>query len=139
MDQSMCGKLPLIAIVDDEPVMRKALEILVESMGHTAAVFASAEAYLRSGLVRSTFCLISDIQMPGMSGLDLQQRLLADGHRVPIIFVTASCDEKIRARALQAGAICFLTKPFEAKALVRCIDETSIASAHTAMWNETSE
>ena len=69
-------------------------------------------------------CLISDIQMPGISGLDLQQRLLADGHRVPIIFVTGSCDEMLRAHALNAGAICFLTKPFEAKSLVRCINET---------------
>ena len=93
-------------------------------MGHTAAVFASAEAYLRSGLVRSTSCLISDIQMPGMSGLNLQERLLADGHRVPIIFVTGSCDEMLRARALNAGAICFLTKPFEAKTLVKCIDQS---------------
>ena len=88
----------------------------------TTAVFASAEEYLRSGLIRDTSCLISDMQMPGMNGLDLQQRLIADGNRVPIIFVSAECDHEIRARGLKAGAIGFLTKPFQQQSLIACLN-----------------
>jgi FixJ family two-component response regulator len=116
-------KTLLIAIVDDDPVVREALEMFIESMDHNAAVFASAEEYLRSGLIRNTSCLISDMQMPGMSGLDLQQRLIADGNRVPIIFVTAECDHETCARGLKAGAIGFLTKPFEPRCLIACLNE----------------
>lgn len=125
------ASLSLIAIVDDDPVMRDALEMLVESMDHDVAVFASAEEYLRSGLIRSTSCLISDMQMPGMSGLDLQERLIADGHRVPIIFVTAECDPATRTRGLEAGAIGFLPKPFQQENLVACLDEALSAPCWT--------
>jgi len=125
------ASMPLIAIVDDDPVMRDALEMLVESMDHDVAVFASAEEYLRSGLIGSTSCLISDMQMPGMSGLDLQERLIADGHRVPIIFVTAECDPAIRVRGLEAGAIGFLPKPLQKQNLVACLDEALSAPCWT--------
>ena len=91
-------------------------------MGYAAETFASAEEYLRSDRAANTACLISDIQMPGMNGADLQDRLIADGHPTPTIFVTAFPDEKFRARVLKAGAIGFLTKPFTDESLIECLD-----------------
>jgi len=123
MMSSRLSKTPVIAIVDDDEILREALEALVDSMGHIAAVFASAEEYLRSGLIRNTSCLISDMRMPGMSGLELQQRLIAEGHRVPIIFLTGENDDRIRARGLKAGAIAFLSKPAAPKALMACVND----------------
>jgi len=117
------SQMPLIAIVDDDPFMREVLEISVEPLGYRTAVFASAEEYLRSGLIRNTSCLISDMQMPGMSGLELQASLASGGHRVPIIFVSAECDERIRARGLEAGAIAFLRKPFNWESLAACLEK----------------
>jgi FixJ family two-component response regulator len=92
-------------------------------MGYAAETFASAEEYLRSNRVADTACLISDIQMPGMNGADLQDRLIGEGHRTPIIFVTAFAEEGIRARVLKAGACGFLTKPFSDKSLIECLDQ----------------
>ena len=91
-------------------------------MGYAAETFVSAEEYLQSNRAADTACLISDIQMPGMNGADLQDRLIADGHRMPIIFVTAFPDEKVRARVLKAGALGFLTKPFTDEGLMKCLD-----------------
>ncbi|SFJ77469.1 Response regulator receiver domain-containing protein [Bradyrhizobium sp. Gha] len=116
-------KVPLISIVDDDEPNREATEALVLSLGYTAATFASAEEYLRSDCVESSSCLITDLHMPGMSGADLQDRLIADGCHTPIVFVTAFSEEKIRARVLGAGAIGFLSKPFNAECLIRCLDE----------------
>jgi FixJ family two-component response regulator len=113
----------LICIVDDNPCFRDALEALVASMGHDVAAFGSAEDYLSSGLVVQTSCLISDWQMPGMNGADLQDRLATDGHRIPIIFVTAVCTEKERARLMKAGAISVLDKPFDVNAFIECLDK----------------
>ena len=92
-------------------------------MGYAAETFASAEEYLRSNRAADTACLISDIQMPGMNGADLQDRLIADGYRMPIVFVTAFPDERIRARVLRAGACGFLTKPFSDESLIGCLDK----------------
>ena len=115
-------EIPLISIVDDDGFVRESTRGLVRSMGYAAETFASAEEYLRSNCAADTACLISDIQMPGMNGADLQDRLIADGHRTPIIFVTAFPDEGIRARVLKAGACGVLIKPFSDKSLMECLD-----------------
>lgn len=116
-------KAPLISIVDDDEPNREAIEALVRSLGYTVATFASAEEYLRSDCLESSSCVITDLQMPGMSGADLQDRLIADGCHTPIIFMTAFSEEKIRARVLGAGALCFLSKPFSDECLIRCLDK----------------
>jgi FixJ family two-component response regulator len=114
---------PMIAIVDDYKGLRDALERLLRSLGHVAATFASAEDFLKSAKLRATACLITDVQMPGLSGLDLQSRLTDQGHRIPIIFITGHPDDNVRARAMKAGAIAFLHKPVDAKQLIKCIEK----------------
>ncbi len=116
-------KDPLISIIDDDTSVREATKGFVRSMGYAAEAFASAEEYLESDRVADTACLITDIQMPAMSGADLQDRLIADGYRMPIIFVTAFPDSKMRARVLNAGACGFLTKPFSDESLIECLDK----------------
>lgn len=113
----------MIVIVDDDESMREATKFLVISLGYSVLTFASAEEYLASDHVSATSCLISDLRMPGMSGVELQKRLIADGHRIPMIFVTAFFNEQVRARALQAGALGFLSKPFEDRCLIKCLDK----------------
>jgi len=112
----------LISIVDDDASVREATRSLVRSLGHNAATFASAEEYLLSEYVFNTSCLITDLVMPGMSGADLQQRLIADGNDIPIIFMTACFDEMACARALKSGAYGFLRKPFNEESLIECLD-----------------
>ena len=116
-------KSVMISIVDDDASVREATKELVRSLGYSAAAFASAEDFLKSGQLSETACLISDVQMPGLSGIDLQRRLIADGHRMPIIFITAFPDERARARALGAGAIGFLTKPYREESLIECLGQ----------------
>ena len=101
----------MIAIVDDDEAVRVATEQLVRSVGYNAATFGSADEFLNSDHVHDTSCLITDVQMPGLSGVDLQDHLTARGHRIPIIFITAYLDENVRARAMKAGAVAFLSKP----------------------------
>jgi FixJ family two-component response regulator len=112
----------VISIIDDDASVRAASDNLLRSLGYTVYTFDSAEEFLRSGHLNDTSCVIADVQMPGMSGVDLQARLLTRGYRVPFIFMTAFPEETIRARALKAGAICFLTKPFDRLTLSRCLD-----------------
>ncbi len=112
------GKTKLVAIVDDDDLMRSALQGLLKAVGLPAQAFASAEEFLNSGQQNQTACLIADIQMPGMSGLELQTQLNADRCRIPIIFITAHGDEKMRMQALRAGAVEFLAKPFDDEALL---------------------
>lgn len=116
-------KVPVISIVDDDESVREATKALIRSLGYATATFASAEEYLRSDRVRDTLCLITDVQMPGMSGVELQDRLIADGQRTPVIFMTAFPEEDIRARVLGAGAFGFLSKPFNDECLIDCLDE----------------
>jgi FixJ family two-component response regulator len=111
-------KNKLVAIVDDDDSVRVALEGLLESVGMSARAFESAEAFITSGQHRQTACLIADIRMPGMSGLDLQKKLNAEGYRIPIVFITAHGDAKMRMQALRAGAVEFLAKPFDDEALL---------------------
>jgi FixJ family two-component response regulator len=116
------NKTPLISIVDDDNIVRGAIESLVTSLGFLAYTFPSAEAFLESRLVAETSCLISDIQLPNTSGVELQARLADLGLSIPTIFITAYPDDAVRARALAAGAVCFLHKPFVGQSLIQCID-----------------
>jgi FixJ family two-component response regulator len=111
----------LIAIVDDDESVRSALQGLMKAVGLPAQSFASAEEFLGSAQHRETGCLIADIRMPGMSGLELQATLNADDCKIPIIFITAHGDEKMRMQALRAGAVEFVAKPFDDEALVASV------------------
>jgi FixJ family two-component response regulator len=113
---------PVISIVDDDASVRVATDNLLRSIGYIVHTFASAEEFLRSSDFSSTSCVIADVQMPVMSGLELQAFLLAKGHRVPFIFITAFPEATIRERAEKAGAICFLAKPFDRVTLIKCLD-----------------
>jgi FixJ family two-component response regulator len=103
----------VIAIVDDEELVRTSLQRLLKMAGYTVAAFTSAEEFLKSGRLQDVRCLIADIRMPGMSGLDLQSELNAGEYQIPIIFITAHGDEKMRIRAMRDGAVAFLAKPFD--------------------------
>jgi FixJ family two-component response regulator len=117
----------LIAIVDDDELMRNALQGLLKSVGLQAQAFSSAEEFLQSGEQRQTACLIADIRMPGMSGLELQAKLNAERCRIPTIFITAHGDAKMRMQALRAGAVEFLAKPFD--------DEVLLGNVRAALEN----
>ncbi len=111
----------MVAIVDDDDSMRSALQGLLKAVGLPAQAFASGEEFLKSGQRKHTACLIADIRMPGMSGLELQAQLNADHCRIPIIFITAHGDEKMRMQALRAGAVEFMAKPFNDEALLESV------------------
>lgn len=111
----------MIAIVDDDESLRGALLALMKEAGLSAKAFESAEEFLDSGQQREVGCLIADIRMPGMSGLDLQAKLNADDCHIPTIFITAHGDEKMRMQALRSGAVEFLAKPFNDDALLESI------------------
>jgi FixJ family two-component response regulator len=108
----------IVAIVDDDESVRTALQGMMKSVGLPAQAFASAEDFLNSGVQNQTACLIADIRMPGMSGLDLQAKLNAEHCRIPTIFITAHGDAKMRLHALRAGAVEFLAKPFDDEVLL---------------------
>ena len=117
-----------IAVIDDDESIRKSLEGLLRSLGHTVRVFASADAFIAAGGLGGGYgCIVSDIQMPGTSGIELQQRLNAAGNAPPLILMTAFASEAVRARALAAGAVCFLAKPFDADRLIQCIERARAA------------
>src|SRR5579863_4420966 len=111
----------LVAIVDDDDSMRGALQGMLKAVGYPAQAFASAEEFLKSGQQHQISCLIADIRMPGMSGLDLQAHLNAERCKVPIIFITAHGDAKMRIQALRAGAVEFLSKPFDEEVLLESV------------------
>ena len=114
---------PVIAIVDDDESFLQATISFVRSLGYSAAAFPSADAFLNSNAVENTDCLITDLQMPGMSGIELQNYLLAEGNRVPVIFVTAFPETEARGDALRAGAVGFLGKPFGDENLISCLNK----------------
>jgi FixJ family two-component response regulator len=114
-------KAKLVTIVDDDDLMRGALQGMLKSVGLISHAFASAEEFLTSGQQYQTACLIADIRMPGMSGLELQAKLNAEQCRIPTIFITAHGDEKMRLQALRAGAVEFLAKPFDDEALLESV------------------
>jgi FixJ family two-component response regulator len=112
---------PLIACVDDDKSVRDAIEGFLRAFGFTVEVFSSAEEFLQSSLLKQTSCLIADVKLPGLSGLQLQEQLIASGERIPTIFITAFSDGHRRAMALAAGAIGFLEKPITKDELLACI------------------
>jgi FixJ family two-component response regulator len=120
-------KRKMVAIVDDDELMRSALQGMLKSVGLPSKTFVSAEEFLKSGQHEETACLIADIRMPGMSGLELQARLNAENCRIPTIFITAHGDTKMRMQALRAGAVEFLAKPFD--------DEVLLESVRAALEN----
>jgi CheY-like chemotaxis protein len=112
---------PLISIVEDDTAVAESLKRFILALGYAGGTFVTAEEYLESEPLRRTACLICDVQLPGMSGPDLQDRLIADGHRIPIVFVTGHFSEMIRARVLKAGALGYFAKPFDPRALIGCL------------------
>ena len=117
----------LISVIDDDESIRRTTTLLIESFGFRAAAFASAESFLKSGQVHETTCLILDVRMPGMNGLELQSELAAAGHDIPIIFITAYDDKGSRGRAMLAGAVAFLDKPFNDEQLLQTVRSALIA------------
>ena len=117
--------VPTISIIDDDPWAREGISNLVSSLGYETLTFDSAEKFLQSSCIDATACIITDLQMPGLSGLDLQDRLREQGVHTPMIFVTAYPDERLRARAINAGALGFLTKPFDEGFLVQCLHDAA--------------
>jgi FixJ family two-component response regulator len=119
---------PVVSIVDDDESVREATKGLVRSLGYDAAAFASAEEFLSSDRLNDTVCVVTDVQMPGLSGIELQSRLAAEGHRIPIIFITASPEERVRRRAKEAGAFGFFSKPFDKDLFIGCLSR-AVSSA----------
>jgi FixJ family two-component response regulator len=111
----------IVSIVDDDASVRAAMQSLLRSLGFVAFVFESAEDFLRSPRVDDSSCLITDLQMPGMSGLDLQDRLIAQGTHIPTIFITAFPEQNIRSRAKASGALGFLEKPFAGRTMIELV------------------
>ena len=113
--------LSIISVIDDDASVRAATNNLLRSHGYTVHTFASAEEFLRSAHLNDTSCVIADVQMPVMSGVELLTLMRTQGYRVPFIFITAFPDESVRARVLKAGAIAFLAKPFAGPTLINCL------------------
>ena len=116
------SQIPMISIVDDDELVCSALTGLIRSLGYIAHGFHSAEDFLQSAHVDDTSCLIADVQMPGMSGIELQQALVANGHKIPVIFISAFSWERLKARLASSNAICFLSKPFDSTVLIDCLE-----------------
>lgn len=121
MDMSELSK-PVVAAVDDDGRVRASIQSVLESAGYEVIVFASAEAFLESGVLRQATCLLADVRLPGMDGLELQRRIRRARPQLPIIFITAHDDEHIRQQALRDGAVDFLVKPFDAAQLLDNIE-----------------
>lgn len=116
----------LISIIDDDESVRRTTKVLVESSGYQAAVFDSAESFLSSDQIYNTSCLVVDVQMPGMNGLQVQSHLINAGYSIPTIFITAYENPEHRRQAMAAGAVAFLTKPFSGEQLVKSIRSAEI-------------
>ena len=121
---------PLISVVDDDESMREAVRGLMKSLGYTAQAFASAEEFLSSRQVPRTSCLIADVQMPGMTGIELHRHLVASGQTIPTILITAYPEEGARQRALDDGVVCYLSKPFDEGDLLSCIRSSLPPTPH---------
>ena len=128
--------LSVISVIDDDDSVRAATNNLLRSRGYIVHTFASAEAFLQSPHLRGTSCVIADVQMSVMSGLDLLTHMRASGYDTPFIFITAFPDDGVRARAVQAGAVCFLAKPFAAPSLITCVETALEAQRGGACGSE---
>jgi FixJ family two-component response regulator len=111
----------MIAIIDDDVAVRQATKGLLKSLGHSTETFPSAVEFLNSERIKDTTCVITDVQMPGMSGAELQKRLIADGYRIPIIFMTGFPEKGIQERVMAAGASAYLVKPYREQQLIDCL------------------
>jgi FixJ family two-component response regulator len=114
----------VISIIDDDASVRAAVARLLTSMGFAVQAFASAREFLVSPRLQDSLCIVADVEMPGMSGLELQEHLIAHGANIPVIFVTGFPEDNIRERAMKGGAVCFLSKPFDEAALLECVERT---------------
>jgi FixJ family two-component response regulator len=121
-ERKALSRTPAIVIIDDDASVRAATDSLVRSLGYVARTFASAKEFLRWDRVNEISCVIADIQMPGMNGIELQAHLFAQGYRVPFIFITAFPEERTRTQAFRAGAVGYLTKPFAEHSLIKGLD-----------------
>ncbi|WBL75378.1 response regulator [Bradyrhizobium xenonodulans] len=121
----------VISVLDDDPYVRAAINNLLESRGYIVHTFASAEEFLSSTDSSHTSCVVADVQMPLKTGIDLLTQMRAQGSVTPFILITAFPDESVRMRALEAGAICFLGKPFVASDLMQCLDRALAAGDRT--------
>jgi FixJ family two-component response regulator len=126
----------LISIVDDDLLARDGIRELVESLGYKAIAFSSAEHFLRSDEIAETTCLITDVQMPGLSGLELQEAVQSQGFHTPVILITAYPNEENRTRALENGAVGFLSKPFDERSLIECLT-VAIKLRSSQAWRRT--
>lgn len=115
------SQTPLIACIDDDPTVLEAVEDFLDASGFVTEGYSSAEDFLKSGQVKCAACLITDVKLGGISGLELQERLVTSGVTIPTIIVSAFADEKMRARAFGSGAVCFLSKPITKDNLLDCI------------------
>jgi FixJ family two-component response regulator len=122
-----------VSIIDDDESVRTATSRLVRSLGWEARVYASAEAFLASGQLCDTGCVISDVQMPGMNGLELQRHLAAAGNEVPIIFISAFQSDAAREQAIARGALCFLLKPVDDGMIAQCLNSIRSSAAGSAL------
>jgi FixJ family two-component response regulator len=129
----LVGRKNLVSLVDDDESIRRTTTLLIESFGFHATAFESAESFLKSGQLHETSCLIIDLQMPGMNGLQLQSHLATSGYKIPIIFITAHDNKESRQQALQAGAVAFLGKPFSDELLLQMIRAALRQDDHTVM------
>jgi len=112
----------MISVIDDDASVRAATDNLLCSHGYLVRTFASAEEFLQSPHLHDCACVVADVQMPGMNGVELQEYLTAQDHGVPIIFITAFPHEPVRERAMRGGAVCFLSKPFDEPQLLECVE-----------------
>ena len=113
----------MIAIVYDDALIRETIKDLLDSAGYSSVAFSSAQGFLKSKRLGTFACLITDMRMPGTTGVELHQKLLNAGHAIPTILITAYPDEAVRARAVRAGILCYLPKPVTSDALLACVDE----------------
>ena len=116
------AEITLISIIDDDESLRAALVGLVRSLGYRASGFATAEDFLAADLANASAAIVTDIQMPGLSGIELKERLTADGCAAPVIMITARAEPGLQERAFASGALCVLKKPFAAEALIDCLE-----------------
>ena len=116
------SEIPLISIIDDDWLAREGICELVDSLGYKGVTFESANHFLQSGQILETTCLITDLQMPGLNGLELQEALRSRGYQTPVIVITGYPNEKYRSRAFANGAVGFLSKPFNEQCLIECLN-----------------
>lgn len=130
-NEPLLRRLPVISVVDDDASIRVAADSLLRARGYTVSTFASAAEFLKSRKLDETSCVITDVRMPDMSGVELQTVVRNQGRSTPFIFITAFPEESARLRALHDGAVCFLSKPFDAPTLIRCVEAALAAGDAT--------